>query len=186
MGTKGTTSYKIGDPNALHYITIAVVEWLDIFTRRNYKDIIIESLAYCRKEKGFELFGYVIMTNHIHLICRAKEGFELSDILRDFKRHTAKYIIKEIQENSQESRRDWLLEILQNAGDKNSKNKTYQFWRQDNHPIVLCKPKTIQQKLKYIHFNPVEDGYVANPEDYIYSSARNYAAIENILEIDYI
>jgi REP element-mobilizing transposase RayT len=91
MGTKGTTSYRIGVQNALHYITIAVVEWLDIFTRRCYKDTIIESLAYCRKEKGLELYGYVIMTNHIHLICRAKEGFELSDILRDFKRHTAKH-----------------------------------------------------------------------------------------------
>lgn len=186
MGTKGTTSYRIGDQIALHYITIAVVEWLDIFTRRYYKNIIIESLAYCRKEKGLELYAYVIMTNHIHLICRAREGFELSDILRDFKRHTAKYIIKEIQENPQESRREWLLERLEQAGQKNQKNKTYQFWRQDNHPIELYKPETTQQKLDYIHNNPVEEGFVGNPEDYLYSSARNYAELDNLLEIDFI
>jgi len=99
VDTQGRTSYRIGDQNAVHYITIATVDWLDIFTRRCYKDIIIESLAYCRKEKGLELYGYVIMTNHIHLIAKAKEGFELSGILRGFKRHTAKYIIKEIQKN---------------------------------------------------------------------------------------
>ncbi len=66
MGTKGTTSYRIGDQNALHYITVTNVEWVDIFTKRRYKDIIIESLKYCREQKGLELYGYVIMTNHIH------------------------------------------------------------------------------------------------------------------------
>ena len=186
MGTKGTTSYRIYDQNALHYITIATVEWIDFFTRRKYKDIIVDSLVYCRKGKGLELYCYVVMTNHIHLICRAKEGFKLSDILRDFKRHTAKYIIKQIQENPQESRREWLLEILQKAGSKNQKNKIYQFWRQDNHPVALTKTETIDQKLDYIHNNPVEEGFVQRPEDYLYSSARNYAELDNVLEIDFI
>jgi putative transposase len=186
MSKKGTTSYRIGDQNALHYITITVVEWLDVFTRRKYKEIVINSLSYCRKEKGLELYGYVIMTNHIHLICRAKEGFELSDILRDFKRHTAKHIINEIQENLQESRKEWILKIMQNLGESNKKNKTYQFWRQDNHPIELYKAETIQQKLDYIHNNPVEEGFVLKPEDYLYSSARNYAELESVLEIDLI
>ncbi len=104
MGTRGTTSYRIGDQNALHFITIATVYWLDLFTMRRMKDILIDSFQYCRQNKGFELYGYCIMTNHLHLICRAKEGFQLSDILRDFKRHTAKHIILSIQ-NEPESRR---------------------------------------------------------------------------------
>jgi putative transposase len=186
MGTKGRTSYRIGDQNALHYITITTVEWVDIFTRSIYKDIIINSLFFCREKKGLELFAYVIMTNHIHLIARAKAGFELSDILRDFKRHTAKYILKEIKENPLESRREWILDILQKAGKQNLKNKTYQVWRQDNHPIELYKPETVQQKLDYIHMNPVRSGIVANPEDYLYSSARNYAEMDNVMEIDKI
>ncbi|MFW5879435.1 MAG: transposase [bacterium] len=143
MGTQGRTSYRIGDQNALHYITIATVDRIDIFTRREYKYIITDSLQYCREQKGLELYGYVIMTNHIHLICQAKDGHQLSDILRDFKRHTAKHILKEIQEHPQESRREWLLELLQKAGEKNQKNKIYQVWRQDNHPIELCKPETV-------------------------------------------
>jgi REP element-mobilizing transposase RayT len=85
--SKGFTSYRIGDQNALHYLTFATVNWIDVFTGKKYRDVLIDSLAYCRKEKGLELYGYVIMSNHVHLIARAKEGFELSNILRDFKKH---------------------------------------------------------------------------------------------------
>ena len=78
MGTKGTTSFRIGNQNALHYITIATVGWVDLFTRRKNKDILIK---YCQSNKGLEVYGFCIMANHIHLICRAKEGSNLSDIL---------------------------------------------------------------------------------------------------------
>ncbi len=185
MGTKGTTSYRIGDQNALHYITIATVNWIDLFTRLRNKNILIESLQYCRKNKGLELYGYCIMTNHIHLICRAKEGFQLSDILRDFKRHTAKHLLDSIKDEP-ESRREWILAILEEAGSKNKKNKKYQIWRQDNHPIELYANEVIDQKLNYIHNNPVEEGIVAHPEDYLFSSARNYANMETLFEIDFL
>lgn len=185
MGTKGTTSYRIGDQNALHYITIATVSWVDIFTRRRNKDIIIESLIYCREKKGLELYGYCIMTNHIHLICRAKEGHQLSDILRDFKRHTAKHILQSIQDES-ESRREWVLSLLEEAGCLNRKNKKYQVWRQDNHPVELYSNEVFYQKLEYIHNNPVEEGFVIQPEDYLYSSARNYSERQAVMEIDLI
>ncbi len=152
--SKGTTSYRIGDQNALHYFTITTVFWIDVFTRKIHKDIIVDSLDFCRKEKGLELFAYVVMSNHIHLICKAKDGFKLSDILRDFKRHTAKFIIQEIESNPFESRKEWILNLLKIAGAENQKNKTYQFWRQDNHPIVLYKNETIDEKIDYIHNNP--------------------------------
>ena len=155
--TKGRTSYQIGDQNALHYLTMATVSWVDLFTRHRNKDIIIESLQFCREIKGLEIYGYCIMTNHTHLIYRAKEGYTLSDILRDFKRHTAKHLLRSINEEP-ESRREWILAIFEDAGSKNQKNKKYQVWRQDNHPN-----------------NPVEEGIVQNAEDYLYSSARNYA-----------
>ena len=185
MGTKGTTSYRIGDQNALHFITMVTVYWLDLFTRRRTKDILIESFEYCKQNKGLELFGYCIMTNHLHLICRAKEGFQLSDILRDFKRHTAKHILLSIK-NEPESRREWILKLLKEAGSKNQKNKEYQIWRQDNHPIELYTNKVIDQKLEYIHNNPVEEGIVENPEDYLYSSARNYSEMDTVMDIDFL
>lgn len=185
MGTKGTTSYKIDDQNALYFITITTVSWVDLFTRRCNKDILINSLRYCRENKGLELFGFCIMTNHLHLICSAKEGFRLSDILRDFKRHTAKQLLKSIHDE-EESRRHWILKLLKEAGSINKKNKEYQVWRQDNHPIDLYSNNVIDQKLDYIHDNPVVEGIVENAEDYLYSSARNYSGMDGILEIDFL
>ena len=79
-----SSRYKIVDHQALHFITFATVQWVDVLTRPAYKDILIESLRYCQASKGLLIYGYVIMTNHIHLICSAEEGYNLSDILRDF------------------------------------------------------------------------------------------------------
>ena len=100
--------HKIKNQNAVHFITPTVVGWMDIFTRNVYKEIIIESLKYCIQNKGLSLHAYVIMSNHLHLIISAKEGFHLSDILRDFKRHTSKKIINEVLTNSKESRQEWM------------------------------------------------------------------------------
>jgi putative transposase len=183
MGTKGRTSYRIGDQNGLYYLTIATVSWVDIFTRKVYKDIVIESLSYCRQQKGLELYSYVLMSNHIHLIARAKEGFKLSDILRDFKRHTAKQILYAIQ-NTSESRSEWLLKVFEEAGSLNSKNEIYQVWRQDNHPVELHSNEVIDQKIDYIHNNPVEAGVVENPQEYLYSSARNFVELPALIEIN--
>lgn len=80
--------FKIQNQEGLHFITITVVGWVDVFTRTQYKDIIIESLKYCVSSKGLKLYAYVIMTNHLHLIVSTSEGNELSDILRDFKKFT--------------------------------------------------------------------------------------------------
>lgn len=182
MGGKGHTSYKIGNQNGLYYLTFATVGWIDVFTRKSYKDVIVESLSYCQKEKGLEIYSWVLMSNHIHMVARAKDGNELSAILRDFKKHTSKQIIKKIKEEP-ESRREWLLYLFKRAGEQNSKKQTYQLWRNDNHPIELYKPETTRQKLNYIHNNPVEAGIVVRPEEYVYSSAKNYAGELGILNV---
>lgn len=120
--SKGFTSYRIGDQNKLHYLTFATVEWIDVFTSKKYRDVFVESLRYCIKEKGLELYGYVIMSNHVHTIARAKEEYQLSDILRDLKKYTSKSIIQLIQ-TEPESRREWLLRVMEEAGTNNTKNK---------------------------------------------------------------
>ncbi|MCB0502760.1 MAG: transposase [Bacteroidetes bacterium] len=180
--SKGFTSYKIEDQEALYFLTFSTVGWVDLFTRRKYKDVLIESLKYCQEEKGLELYCWVIMSNHVHLIARAKEGFRLSDILRDFKKFTSKKIIKEIEEQG-ESRREWLLRLLAYYGKINKKNSQYQVWRNDNHPIVLYSANVIDQKMNYIHNNPVEEGIVENAEYYLYSSAKDYAGGKGLLDI---
>ena len=132
-----SSKYKINDHQSLHFITFATVEWVDALSRPLYKDVIIESLKFCTINKGLALYAYVIMSNHVHLIASAKEGYNLSDILRDFKKHTSKTLLVMIAENKQESRRSWMLWLFQSAGSKNSNNKKFQFWRQDNRPIEL-------------------------------------------------
>lgn len=103
-------NYKFHNPQGVYFVSFAVVEWVDVFTRNEYKDIIVESIDFCQKNKGLEIFAWCVMTNHVHLIIRAKAGCVLQDILRDFKKFTSKKIINAIKENPQESRREWLLD----------------------------------------------------------------------------
>jgi REP element-mobilizing transposase RayT len=165
--------YKIRNKKEVHFVTFAVVEWVDVFIRREYRDIFIESLRFCQKEKGLLLHGWCIMSNHVHLIASARNE-NLSGILRDFKKFTSKQVIAAIEKNEHESRKDGMLKIFLEEGRKNSRNKTYQFWRQDNQPQELYSPKFFFQKLNYIHNNPVAAGIVEKPEHYLYSSAKDY------------
>ena len=178
-----SSKYRIKNQEALHYLTLTVVGWVDIFSRKIYKDIIIESLKFCQQNKGLEIYGYVIMSNHIHLLAKTKETYNLSDTIRDFKKYTSKKILNTIQEEP-ESRREWMLSIFKIAGKSNSNNKEYQFWQQDNHAIECVSNSFMAEKLNYLHNNPVRAGLVSKVEDYLYSSARNYASEEFVLEID--
>jgi REP element-mobilizing transposase RayT len=165
--------YKIRDKEGIHFVTFAVAEWVDVFTRKDYRDILLDSIRHCQQEKGLVLHSWCLMSNHVHLVVSAKEH-NTSDILRDFKKYTSKQIIKAVAEHPAESRREWMLEIFRKAGESNSRNTNYQFWRQDNQPKELYSEKFTNQKLEYIHNNPVEAGIVEKAEEYLYSSARDY------------
>jgi len=170
-----STKYKIHNPEGIYYVTFATVQWVNLFDRPVYKHILVDNLNYCIQNKGLIIFAYVIMSNHLHLIMKARDGFNLSHILRDYKKYTSVKLLEEIQENPQESRKNWMLWIFGSAGKKNINNKKFQIWQQDNHPIELINNEIIDQKINYIHDNPVVAEYVINPEDYKYSSARDYA-----------
>ena len=176
--------YKFGESTGAYFISFATVYWIDVFTRDIYFSVIIESLDYCRKNKGMEIYGYCIMPSHVHLIFRSAEA-DPSGLIRDFKGFTSRKILKTIEENAQESRKEWLLWMFEKAGKKNSNVKNRQFWQQNNKPIELWSLKVFEQKLNYIHNNPVISGFVTNPIDWKYSSARNYGNNDDtILEID--
>jgi len=176
--------YKFGDKEGAYFISFATVNWIDVFTRNDYFECIIESLDYCRKNKGMEIYGYCIMPSHIHLIFRSSLG-NPSGLIRDFKGFTSRKMLKLIAENTQESRKEWLLKMFERAGQQKSNVKKRQFWQQHNKPIEIWSLKVFEQKLNYIHYNPVETGFVTNPIDYKYSSARNYGNDDQtVLEID--
>jgi REP element-mobilizing transposase RayT len=181
MARKG---YVIQNQQAVYCLTFTVVGWIDIFSRQVYRDIIIQSFKYCQQNKGLHLHAYVIMTNHIHLVVSVDEGFSISDFIRDCKKFSAKQIISEIENSGIESRKEWMLHQFKYYASRHSRNEIYQLWEHDNHPIELSSPNFTQQKIDYIHHNPVRAGLVYRPEDYVYSSASNYAAIDGIIEVD--
>ncbi len=178
-------AYQIKDQFGLYFLTFQVVGWADIFSRKVYRDILIDNLAYCRKEKSLELFAYVVMTNHMHLIVRSKNG-TLSDWVRDYKKFTSKKILNEVASNKQESRRDWLEMIFKYHAKYNKRSGDIQFWTHDNHAVELTSNEMINSRVDYIHQNPVKAAWVELPEDYLYSSARNYAGRASLIEIDMI
>lgn len=178
-------NYKFHDQDKPYFISFSTVYWLDVFIRPDYKNILDDSINYCIKEKGLVVYAWIIMSSHVHMIIGTRKE-KMQDIIRDIKKFTSKEIVKAIQDNPTESRKEWLLWMLERAGKKNGNNKKYQFWQQHNKPIELYDNKIIEQKLKYLHNNPVEEGYVFEPHEYKYSSAIDYSGGSGMVSIEHI
>ncbi len=177
--------YKFQNKEGLYFVSFATVYWISLFIKDTYFEIITKSLNFCSKNKGMRLYCRCIMPNHIHLIFSASEN-NPGGLLRDFKSHTSKELQKTIHEHPQESRKEWLVWMMQRAGSKNSNISHQQLWQQHNKPIELWSAKVIEQKSDYIHYNPVEAGFVLEPEHWKYSSAIDYAGGQGMIDIDYL
>ena len=183
MGRK----YAIRDQRGCHFVTFTVVNWIDLFIRNEYRQILLDSLNYCQQHKGLIVHAWCIMTSHVHLIVSAAEEKELSAIIRDFKSFTSKELKKCIHENPRESRKKWLLWMFQRAGQKNQRNLDFQLWQQHNHPVELSTNEMIDQRLDYIHNNPVEAGFVDDPVAWEWSSCSDYErGVEGKLKLEFI
>jgi REP element-mobilizing transposase RayT len=179
------TGYQIKDQSAAYFLTLRVVFWIDLFTRQSCRDIIIDSLKFCQSEKGLEIFAWVIMSNHIHILVRSSND-QLSNTIRDFKKFTSKKLIEHIIENPQESRKEWMLRLFKHAAGKQNKSGEYQLWTHSNHAIEVASNAFVESKVEYIHNNPVKAGIVSTPEDYLYSSAPFYAYGDGLIEVSTI
>ncbi|GAB1445062.1 transposase [Flammeovirgaceae bacterium] len=177
--------YKFVDPEGIYFVTQTIVGWVDLFTRSELKHVIIDSLRYCQQEKGLIIHAWCIMPSHLHLIVSTK-GEPLSAIFRDFKKFTAKELVKVIN-RIHESRRDWLLEMFMDVANGLKRVTDYKVWQDGNHPLLLSTNTMLQQKLDYLHDNPVVAEIVDEPEEYRYSSARDYyTKKKGPLEIEFI
>lgn len=177
-----SSKYKFNDPDKLYFVSFSIVYWIDLFIRNEYKDILLASWKFCVKEKGMELYAWCIMTSHVHMII-GSHADKLENIMRDMKRHTSKEIKEKIKNLPGESRRNWILWMMERAGKKNSNNIDFQLWQQDNHPVELTNDTITHQKLDYIHYNPVRAGFVEKPEDFLYSSARDYYGGKGLIDV---
>lgn len=145
--------------NEMHFITFTVIEWIDVFTKLEYFEVLLKTLKFCCECKGLLIYGYVFMTNHIHLLCETPKG-NLIEIVSSFKRFTTKEIFR-------------ILRLLRGSPSRKKGYKN-QIWQRENYPELVESEKFFQQKLYYIHENPVKEGYVDFEENWVYSSARNY------------
>lgn len=136
-----------------------------------------------RGHKGLIVHAWVIMSNHMHLIARAREGHDISAIIRDFKKFTAKAIVKQIKEEP-ESRREWMLRHFAFRATAIERVKDFKFWEDGSHAILLDTPLKWEQRFSYLHNNPVKGGLVAEPHHYLLSSALDYAGIKGLVNID--
>ncbi len=168
--------YRVYNQDGLYFVTFTVRQWVDIFTRKLYVDIVLDSLKYCQEFKGLKIYAWVIMSNHIHLIIKSDQH-NLSDIIRDFKKYTASQTVKAIESNPKESRKGWLLWLLKNEG-------KISFWEEGYHGEEIVSPDFFQSKVNYIHLNPVRANIVSKAEEYLYSSCCDYVGnAKGLLEL---
>ena len=167
----------------VYFVTDTVVDWVDIFTRPTYKHIILDSLTYCQKEKGLLIYAWVLMSNHLHTIAGSDGRNVFSDIWRDFKKFTSKEILRTLINDAQESRQKWMLNRFEYAGKNDKKITNYKFWQEGNDAQGIYLNDYFNQKLNYIHQNPVKAELVNCAEDYRYSSAIDYAGGKGLLDV---
>lgn len=177
--------YKFHDRDGIYFITSTIVYWVNVFTKPEYFQIILQSLKHCQESKGLNLHAWVIMSNHLHLIVSRTGELSLPEILRDFKKFTSKEIIHTIN-NSNDSRRKWMLELFAGRAEKLKRIKHYKVWQDGTHPIHLENNLMIDQRLNYLHNNPVKAGIVNQAEHYTYSSAIDYSGGKGLLNIELI
>ncbi|MCP4125098.1 MAG: transposase [Bacteroidetes bacterium] len=179
--------YKFRNQELPYFVTLTVVSWIDVFTRDVYREAFINSLKYCQFHKGLIVYAYCIMTNHIHLIIGTTDK-PMQYILRDLKSYTSR-VIRELisHRDTRESRHRWMVDIFKQAGHKNSNNNEWQFWQQHNHPIELWDSYMVDQKLSYVHNNPVAAGHVLRAEDWRCSSAAAYSGVaDSSIELHFL
>lgn len=177
--------YKTAEKEKTYFVTFTITEWIKVLQPDSGKMIIVDAIKYYQQHRGLVLYAYCIMSNHVHLIAQSDGNETLSEILRDLKKITSRKISKKLEiENINEG--NIILNVFKQAGENLKRIKNYKVWQDGNRPMVLYSNKFIWQKLNYIHNNPIEAGIVEKAEEYLFSSARNYAKLEAVLDVELI
>jgi putative transposase len=172
----GRTRYRFGEHSFPHFLTCTVVGWLPVFTRPDTVQILLDSWQFLQDHNRLVLLGYVVLENHIHFIASADN---LAKEVGDFKSHTARRIIDYLSDRHVRT----LLQGLEYHKARHKTDRLFQFWQEGSQPKVIETEATLRQKLEYIHNNPVKRGYVSDATHWRYSSARNYARMESLVDV---
>ena len=168
--------YKVVEAGA-YFVTSSIIEWIEIFQDEEYCEIIIDELKFRRRRNEMKLFGYIIMPNHMHLIISSEK---LSDVVRSIKSYTARKIIDQLKDRKSEL----LLKKFEICKQEFKIQSKYQIWQEGFHPKLIMNDKEFEQKIEYIHNNPVKNGLINSPDEWKYSSYKNYSGGSALIEID--
>jgi REP element-mobilizing transposase RayT len=166
--------YKILDNAKPHFLTICVVHKLRILDAPGLAETVIKSLQYCTEKKGLQLYGYVVMPSHLHLVAQSGEGVLLNDIVRDLKKFLSKRVVEHF---SQQAHPQGMLEFFRLH---DSAKQEFRVWTKGYHAIMIQHHRMLVQKLHYIHHNPVRSGLCAGPGEWPYSSAHIHQHLHRI------
>lgn len=169
-----SVKYKFTDHEGVYFVTSTVVDWIDVFTRDIYRDILLGSFRHCQKNQGLQLHAWVLMPNHFHLICSFINNAIPGMVIKNIKSFTAMKIIDAIINKPRESRKNWMLDLFEKNGQRMKSNLRFQFWQHENHPVLPTNNEMLNQRMDYVHENPERAGFVNHPIDWKHSSAIDY------------
>jgi putative transposase len=158
--------FKVHEREYPYFVTSTVVYLIPVFVRDDYFRVLTDSLVFCCVNKGLVVHAFVIMPNHFHVICSHPDG-NISDVIRDIKKHTSKQITRMLEEDG---RRSWLAAMKNASGESGG----IRVWEEGFHPEQVRTQAFYEQKLDYIHNNPIRAGFVCDPSAWKYSSAAFY------------
>ena len=163
----GRSRYRIAHPALPHFVTCTVLHWIPVFTRPETVEIVLNSLRFLMKE-GLKVHAYVVLENHLHLV--AQSGDLNRDMAR-LKSFTSKRLLAYLTEHNVRH----ILDQLAFYKKAHKWDRAFQFWQEGYHPEWIQNDEMMRQKIDYVHQNPVKRGFVDFPEQWRYSSARDYA-----------
>lgn len=170
------TRYRIFETAYPYFMTCTIVGWVPVFTRREAVQILLDSWTYLQQESQLQVFGFVVLENHLHWIAKAPD---LTSIVRRFKAHTAKCLLALLEQRQAHT----LLHSFKSLKRAHKIESDHQVWQEGSHPQQVTSDEMLLQKLEYIHNNPVKRGYVDDPTHWRYSSARNYARQPGLIDV---
>ncbi|MDO9266954.1 MAG: transposase [Sulfurimonas sp.] len=172
----GRSRYEIYEPTHPHFVTCTILHWIPIFTRVETTNIVFDSLKYLQQTDSLKLYAYVILENHLHLVVSSDD---IGKSMRKFKAHTAKEILKLLQEKDVKT----ILEQLAFYKKAHKKETIYQLWQEGIQPKLIKDEKMMIERINYIHQNPVKRGYIDDAKYWRYSSARDYEGVDGLIDV---
>jgi putative transposase len=170
--------------DACYFLTLNIVDKIDLFVRPAYKQVIADTLNHFIGTHGLHLYSWCLMSSHLHLVLRTRDGAAPSYFERDFKKFTTPALLKTI-EMEMDLRRDWMIQRFEEYGKSLRRLEKYHLWQNCSSPLRIDneQPRLLMDRIVHIHENPVREGIVDQPESYLFSSARDYSGIRGLVAV---